>query len=127
MFKIITTDKAPWAIGPYSQAIEVDNLVFLSGQIAIDPSNNEIIKGDISAQTQQVINNIIVILKEAGCTIDNVVKTTVFLQDMKDFDKMNLVYASFFKHKPARSTIEVSCLPKKALVEIECVAIKKKD
>ena len=81
------------------------------------------VKGDIAVQTEQVIHNISVILKEAGCTMDNVVKTTVFLQDMRDFEKMNLVYAGFFKHKPARSTIEVSCLPKKALVEIECIAV----
>ncbi len=124
MFKTITTDKAPWAIGPYSQAVVSGDLVFLSGQIPIDPSTNEIIKGDISAQTQQVINNIIVILKEAKCEIENVIKTTVFLQDMQDFNEMNLVYASFFKHKPARSTVQVACLPKKALVEIECIAIK---
>ena len=124
MFKTVSTDKAPWAIGPYSQAVISGNLVFLSGQIPIDPSSNEMIKGDIAVQTQQVINNIIVILKEAGCTIENVIKTTVFLQDMKDFEKMNLVYASFFKHKPARSTVQVACLPKKALVEIECIAIK---
>ncbi|MCK9265672.1 RidA family protein [bacterium] len=124
MFKTISTDKAPWAIGPYSQAVVSGDLVFLSGQIPIDPSTNEIIKGDISAQTQQVINNIIVILKEAKCEIENVIKTTVFLQDMQDFNEMNLVYASFFKHKPARSTVQVACLPKKALVEIECIAIK---
>jgi len=124
MFKIISTEKAPWAIGPYSQAVVSGNLVFLSGQIPIDPSCNEVIKGDISAQTQQVINNIIVILKESGCTIENVIKTTVFLQDMKDFEKMNLAYAGFFKHKPARSTVQVACLPKKVLVEIECIAIK---
>lgn len=123
MFKTISTDKAPWAIGPYSQALVSGNLVFLSGQVPIDPASNEMIKGDITEQTRQVIQNITVILKEAGCSIENVVKTTVFLQDMRDFEKMNLVYASFFKHKPARSTIEVACLPKKALVEIECLAV----
>ncbi len=123
MLRTISTDKAPWAIGPYSQAIVAGNLVFLSGQIPIEPSSNEMVKGDISVQTQQVIQNIIVILKEAGCGIENVVKTTVFLQDMKDFEKMNLVYAGYFKHKPARSTVQVACLPKKALVEIECVAV----
>ena len=123
MLRTISTDKAPWAIGPYSQAIVAGNLVFLSGQIPIEPSSNEMVKGDISVQTQQVIQNIIVILKEAGCGIENVVKTTVFLQDMKDFEKMNLVYTGYFKHKPARSTVQVACLPKKALVEIECVAV----
>jgi len=99
------------------------NLVFLSGQIPVEPSTNQVVKGDITAQTQQVIQNIIVILKEAGCSIEDVVKTTVYLKDIKDFDKMNLVYASFFKHKPARSTVEVSNLPKGVLVEIDCIAV----
>lgn len=123
MFRTISTDKAPWAIGPYSQAVVVDNFVFLSGQIPLDPATNNIVDGDITVQTQQVIQNIIAILKEAGCSIENVVKTTVYLKSIKDFDKMNLVYASFFKHKPSRSTVEVSNLPKGALVEIDCIAV----
>lgn len=123
MFKTISTDKAPWAIGPYSQAVIVDRFIFLSGQIPLDPSTNQIVKGDITIQTQQVIQNIMVILKEAGCSIENVVKTTVYLKNINDFEKMNLVYAAFFKHKPARSTVEVSNLPKGALVEIDCIAI----
>ncbi|MCX8083120.1 MAG: RidA family protein [bacterium] len=123
MFKTISTDKAPWAIGPYSQAIVADKFIFLSGQIPLDPLTNQIVKGDITIQTQQVIQNIIVILKEAGCGIENIVKTTVYLKNINDFEKMNLVYASFFKHKPARSTVEVSGLPKGALIEIDCIAI----
>jgi len=123
MFKTVATDKAPWAIGPYSQAVVAGNLVFLSGQIPVEPSTNQVVKGDITAQTQQVIQNIIVILKEAGCSIEDVVKTTVYLKNIQDFDKMNLVYASFFKHKPARSTVEVSNLPKGVLVEIDCIAV----
>ncbi|HOL22234.1 MAG TPA: RidA family protein [bacterium] len=123
MFKTISTDKAPLTVGPYSQAVIAGNLVFLSGQIPVDPSTNQVVKGDITAQTQQVIQNIIVILKEAGCSIENVVKTTVYLKDIKDFDNMNLVYASFFKHKPARATVEVSNLPKGVLIEIDCIAV----
>ncbi len=124
MFKKITTEKAPWAIGPYSQAVVKGKLVFVSGQIPVDPLSNEVVKGDISVQTEQVIKNMIAVLEAAACTIDNVVKTTVYLKDMKDFDNMNLVYAGFFKNKPARSTVEVSNLPKDVLVEIECMACK---
>lgn len=123
MSKTISTDKAPWAIGPYSQAVVAGNLVFLSGQLPLDPATNQIVKGNIVVQTQQVIQNITAILKEAGCSIEDVVKTTVYLKNINDFDKMNLVYASFFKHKPARSTIEVSNLPKGALIEIDCIAV----
>ncbi|MCM8760511.1 MAG: RidA family protein [Candidatus Omnitrophica bacterium] len=123
MFKRVSTDKAPWAVGPYSQAVVAGNLVFLSGQIAIDPATNQMVKGDITVQTHQVIQNIIAILKEAGCSIEDIVKTTVYLKDINDFDKMNLVYASFLKHKPARSTVEVSNLPKGALIEIDCIAV----
>lgn len=123
MFKKISTDKAPWSIGPYSQAVVAGNFVFLSGQIPLDPLTNNVVKGDISVQTQQVLQNIICILKEAGCSPDDVVKTTVFLKNIKDFDKMNLVYASFFKNKPARSTVEVSSLPKGVMIEIECIAV----
>jgi len=123
MFKKISTDKAPWAVGPYSQAVVAGNLVFLSGQIPLEPVTNNVIKGDITVQTQQVIQNIIVILKEVGCCPDDVVKTTVYLKNIKDFDKMNLVYASFFKNKPARSTVEVSNLPKGVLIEIDCIAV----
>jgi len=123
MLRKISTDKAPWAIGPYSQAVVAGKFVFLSGQIPVEPLNNKVIKGDIGIQTQQVLQNISCILKEAGCSADDVVKTTVFLKDMKDFDNMNLVYAAFFKDKPARSTVEVSSLPKGVLIEIDCIAV----
>ncbi|NLG11906.1 MAG: RidA family protein [Elusimicrobia bacterium] len=123
MFKPILTDKAPWSIGPYSQAVQADKFIFLSGQIAIDPVTNKMVRGNITIQTEQVIQNIIEIIKEAGCSIENIVKTTVYLKNIKDFDSMNLVYATFFKHKPARSTVEVSNLPKGALIEMDCIAI----
>ena len=123
MFRKISTDKAPWAIGPYSQAVVAGNLVFLSGQIPLDPLTNNVVKGDIGVQTRRVLDNISCVLKEAGCGPDDVVKTTVFLKNIKDFDGMNLVYASFFNNKPARSTVEVSELPKGVLIEIDCIAV----
>lgn len=123
MFKKISTDKAPRAIGPYSQAVVSGSLVFLSGQIALEPSSGEVVKGDISVQTRQVINNITAVLEGAGCTTNDVVKTTVYLKDIRDFGNMNLVYEEFFKNKPARSTVEVSNLPKGVLVEIDCIAV----
>ena len=103
--------------------MQADKFIFLSGQIAIDPVTNKMVRGNITIQTEQVIHNIIEIIKEAGCSIENIVKTTVYLKNIKDFDNMNLVYATFFKHKPARSTVEVSNLPKGALIEIDCIAI----
>lgn len=123
MVERILTDRAPLAVGPYSQAIKVGNFIFVSGQIPIEPQTNKIVKRNIKLQTERVIKNIEEILKKAGSSLDNVVKTTVFLRNMKDFEKMNYVYASFFKNKPARSTVEVSNLPKGVLIEIECIAI----
>ncbi len=123
MFKKISTDKAPRAIGPYSQAVVSGGFVFLSGQIALEPSSGEVVKGDIKVQTMQVINNITAVLEGAGCTTNDVVKTTVYLKDIRDFADMNLVYEEFFRNKPARSTVEVSNLPKGVLVEIECIAV----
>lgn len=123
MFKRIETEEAPFAIGPYSQAVQFKNILFVSGQIPVDPKTNQVVKGDISIQTERVIKNIEGILKAAGAGIENVVKTTVFLKNIKDFEKMNFVYASFFRNKPARSTVEVSSLPKGVLIEIECIAI----
>jgi len=123
MFERILTDRAPLPVGPYSQAIKVGNFVFVSGQIPIEPETNKVVKGNIEVQTERVIKNIEEILKKAGSSLDNVVKTTVFLRNMKDFEKMNYVYASFFKNKPARSTVEVSNLPKGVLIEIECIAV----
>ncbi len=125
--EIIYTKNAPEPIGPYSQAIDVStsnsDLLFTSGQIPIDPSTGNIITGGIKEQTRQVLINISAILEADGATLENVVKTTVFLKDMNDFAAMNEVYAEFFgKSKPARSTVEVARLPKDALVEIETIA-----
>jgi len=122
MKKIISTTSAPQAIGPYSQAIMIGDLLFTSGQIALRPDGS-FNDGDIKEQTTQVLTNLNAVLTEAGCGFANVVKTTVFLSDMDNFAPMNEVYASFFgDSKPARSTVAVKTLPKNALVEIECVA-----
>ncbi|MGM9969289.1 MAG: RidA family protein [Anaeroplasma sp.] len=120
--KRIETNKAPKAIGPYSQAIVVGNILYTSGQIAINPENNEIIEADIVAQTHQVIKNISSILASAGTSLDNVIKTTVFVKNIKDFSKINEIYGQYFKGCPARSLVEVSSLPKNALIEIEAIA-----
>lgn len=123
--KVIATTKAPSAIGPYSQAIQVGNLVYTSGQIPIDPATGTFVEGGIKAQTRQSLLNVQAILKEVGLTMDNVLKTTVFLADMNDFADMNSVYAEFFAEPyPARSAVAVKTLPKNALVEIEVVAAK---
>lgn len=120
----ISTLRAAQAIGPYSQGKIVGDLIFTSGQIALLP-NGEFIDGDIVAQTRQVLENLEAILKEADSSLECVIKTTVFLSDMSDFNAMNEIYAQYFgKHKPARSTIAVKTLPKNAKVEIECVAIR---
>ncbi|MCM8818059.1 MAG: RidA family protein [Candidatus Omnitrophica bacterium] len=123
MFERIITEKAPLPIGPYSQAVKWKNFIFVSGQIPINPETNIVVKGDIAIQTEQVIENIKNILDKAGASLDDVVKTTVFLKNLNDFDKMNLVYSKYFKNKPARSTFEVSRLPKDVLIEIEVIAI----
>jgi len=123
--KKIHTSNAPQAIGPYSQAIEIGDFIYTSGQIALTP-NGEFLGGDIVAQTKQVCQNLKAVLNEAGVDLANVVKTTIFLANMDDFAKMNEVYAEYFSHKPARSTVAVKTLPKNALVEIECIAIKNK-
>ena len=121
--KVISTIKAPAAIGPYSQAIYVGNLVFTSGQIPIDPATGIIVEGGIREQTRQSLSNVKAILESAGLTMGNVVKTTVFMADMNDFAEMNSVYAEFFAEPyPARSAVAVKTLPKGALVEIEVVA-----
>lgn len=119
---IVKTSLAPKAIGPYSQAIVEAGLVFLSGQIAIDPKTSEMVGGGILEQTVQVISNIREVLKASGTSIEKVLKTTVFLKDMSDFSLMNTVYEKHFTSKPARSTVAVASLPKDALVEIEVVA-----
>lgn len=121
--KAISTKKAPAAIGPYSQAIEVGNLVFTSGQLPIDPATGAFPEGGIKEQARQSLLNIQAILKEAGLTMNNVVKTTVFMADMGDFADMNAVYAEFFSEPyPARSAVAVKALPKGAMLEIEVVA-----
>ena len=123
MKKVISTAKAPAAIGPYSQAIQVGNLVYASGQIPIDPATGSIVAGGIREQTRQALTNVRAILEEAGLTMGNVVKTTVFMADMNDFADMNSVYATFFSEPfPARSAVAVKALPKGALIEIEVVA-----
>ena len=120
----ISTDKAPAAIGPYSQAVAANRLLFVSGQLPIDPATGAFAADDAAGQTRQSIQNIAAILSEAGASLDSVVKTTVFLQSMDDFAAMNGVYGEFFKGEvlPARAAVEVAKLPKGALVEIECVA-----
>ena len=121
--KVISTTKAPAAIGPYSQAIKVGNLVYTSGQIPIDPQTGSIVEGGIKEQTRQSLTNVKAILEETGLTMANVVKTTVFMADMNDFAEMNAVYAEFFSEPyPARSAVAVKTLPKGALIEIEVVA-----
>ena len=123
MKKVISTTKAPSAIGPYSQAIQVGHLVYTSGQIPINPATGSFVEGGIREQTRQSLLNVKAILEEAGLTMGDVVKTTVFMADMNDFADMNAVYAEFFTEPyPARSAIAVKTLPKGALVEIEVVA-----
>ena len=123
MKKVISTSKAPSAIGPYSEAIQVGNLVYTSGQIPIDPATGVFVEGGIKEQTRQSLFNVKAILEEAGLTMGDVVKTTVFMADMNDFADMNAVYAEFFAEPyPARSAVAVKTLPKGALVEIEVVA-----
>ncbi len=122
--RIIFTDKAPKAIGPYSQAIRTESLVFTAGQVALDPTTGELIDGEIEAQTRQVLTNLKGVLEAADSGLSFVVKTTVFLKDMNDFAKMNGIYGEFFaKDPPARSTVAVATLPKNALVEIEAIAM----
>ena len=125
MKKQINTAAAPAAIGPYSQAIEANGIVFVSGQLPIDPATGAFAEGGIKELTRQSLTNMKAILAEAGLTMANVVKTTVFLADMADFAEMNEVYASFFEGVcPARSAVAVKTLPKNALVEIECIAVR---
>ena len=125
MNKQISTDKAPAAIGPYSQAIEAGGMVFASGQLPIDPATGAFVEGGVQEQTRQSLTNAQNILREAGVDLSHVVKTTVFLSDMANFGAMNEVYAEFFTQPfPARSAVAVKTLPKDALVEVECIAVK---
>ena len=125
MKKVIFTADAPAAIGPYSQAIEINGMLFLSGQIPVNPATGEVVEGGIKEQTNQVFQNIKNVLAEAGLDVSNIVKTTVFMADMAMFADMNEVYASYFSSDfPARSAVAVKALPKNVLVEIECIAVK---
>ena len=126
MKKIIATEKAPAAIGPYSQAIDCGTFLITSGQVPIDPATGEPVPGGVTEQARQSLRNIKAILAQAGLTMDHVVKTTVFLKNMSDFAAMNAVYAEFFTEGqyPARSAVEVAALPKGALVEIETICVK---
>jgi 2-iminobutanoate/2-iminopropanoate deaminase len=124
MREIIATDHAPKAIGPYSQAIRANGLVFTSGQVAIDPATQQVISGDVAAQTDRVMKNITGILEAAGTSLDKVLRCTVFLKNMNDFAAMNEVYGRYFnQNPPARSTVEVARLPKDVLVEIDTIAL----
>ena len=120
--KKISTNKAPAAIGPYSQAVAVNGLLYTSGQIAIDPETNTFVDGDITVQTERVMQNLMAVLAEAGTSADKVVKTTCFLADIADFAAFNAVYGKYFTEKPARSCVAVAALPKGALVEVEVIA-----
>jgi 2-iminobutanoate/2-iminopropanoate deaminase len=124
MREAIATEQAPQAIGPYSQAIRAQGLIFTSGQIAIDPATSQIVAGDVSAQTDRVLKNLAAILQASGSTLDKVLRCTVFLKNMGDFAAMNEVYGRYFKQSPpARSTVEVARLPKDVLVEIDVIAL----
>jgi 2-iminobutanoate/2-iminopropanoate deaminase len=123
MFKVIHTDKAPAAIGPYSQALVHGDLLYSSGQIPINPADGQIVEGDIRVQTEQVMKNLGAILEEAGITYTNVIKTTCFLKSMDDFTAFNEVYAKYFTGKPARSCVQAAKLPKDVLCEVEVIAV----
>ncbi len=123
MIKKISTDKAPAAIGPYSQAILCGNMLYTSGQLGMNPANGEIEGTDVTAQAEQALQNLGAILAEAGTSFDNIVKTTCFLADMADFAAFNAVYSKYIKNAPARSCVAVKTLPKGGLVEVEAVAV----
>jgi len=122
--KTVTSDRAPKAIGPYSQAVDLGDLVFLSGQIPLDPASGQFVgTGDIQAQTERVLQNLQGVLQAAGLTLDHVVRTTVFMTDLAEFPRMNEVYAKYFtKDPPARSTVQVAALPRTARIEIDAIA-----
>lgn len=126
MKNIISTEKAPAAIGPYSQAVEVNGIIYTSGVIPIDPSTNTLVEGDIAVQANQAISNLVALLEAANSSASDVIKTTVFIKNMNDFGKINEIYSSYFTDNfPARSCVEVARLPKDVLIEIEAIAIKR--
>ena len=121
---IIATDDAPQAIGPYCQAIKQGGVVYCSGQIPLDPKSMQVVPGEIEAQTEQVLKNLAAVLQAAGGSLSKIVKTTVFMQNLEDFKKMNAVYErAFGSHTPSRSTVQVARLPLDVLIEIECIAV----
>lgn len=123
-FEIISTSKAPAAIGPYSQAVKVGNVIYTSGAIPVNPATGEVVAGGAAEQAEQSLKNLGEVLAGAGASLDNVVKTTVFIKNMNDFETINEVYKKYFtKNFPARSCVEVARLPKDVLIEIECVAV----
>jgi len=123
--EFVRTDKAPKAVGPYSQAVVSGNFVFVSGQIPLDPETGKMVEGDIEEKTKRVLENVSAVLESVGLSLKNVVKVTVFITDLSNFEKVNKVYSKFFgDHKPARSFVEVSALPKGAEIEIEVIAEK---
>jgi 2-iminobutanoate/2-iminopropanoate deaminase len=123
MKETVSTDHAPKAIGPYSQAVIHNGIAYLSGQIALDPATNQIIEGDVAAQTERVLQNLKAVLEACGASLDSVLKTTVFLKDMSDFPRMNEVYGRYFSAKPpARSTVQAARLPRDVSVEIDAIA-----
>ncbi len=125
MKKIIKTNEAPAAVGPYSQAIMLDDFLFTSGQIGLDPKSGKLVEGGVEGQSKRVFENLSALLKEAGMDFSNVVKTMVFIKDINDFGKANEIYAGYFKEDlPARSCVEIGALPKGALIEIELIAHK---
>ena len=124
--RVVQTANAPKAIGPYSQAIVTSDLVFCAGQVALDPKSGELVSGDIREQTRRVLENLAAVLETAGSGLDRVTKTTVFLTDFAEFGAMNEIYAERFgAHRPARSTVQVSFLPRGARIEIECIAVRR--
>jgi 2-iminobutanoate/2-iminopropanoate deaminase len=124
MLETVNTDKAPRPVGPYSQAVRAGGVIFVSGQIPLDPVTGEVAANDIAAQTRRAVENLKAILEEAGSGLDKVVKTTLYLKDLRDFARCNEIYAEYFgESKPARSTIEAAALPKGVLLEIDAVAL----
>lgn len=124
MKEIICTEEAPKAIGPYSQAVRVNNLLFMSGQIPLDPATMQLVEGNVQLQTHRVLDNLKAVLTAAGLTLQDVVKTTVFMKNLSDFPRMNEVYAQYFNtNPPARSTVEVAKLPREVQVEIDAIAV----
>ena len=123
MRETVSTDNAPKAIGPYSQAVVWNGIAYLSGQIPLNPANNQLLEGDITAQTERVLENLKAVLEACGASLESVLKTTVFLKDMADFPKMNEVYGRYFKESPpARSTVQAAKLPRDVMVEIDAIA-----